>query len=105
MKNYIQTGDTLTVTAPAALASGDVVHVGQLVGIAATDAESGADVSILTRGVFELPKAAALAISAGDLVYWATAAGEVTKTNTDEALGVAVSTELAAATTVRVKIG
>ena len=34
MKNYIQDGDTITVAAPAAVASGDFVQVGRVRGIA-----------------------------------------------------------------------
>ena len=45
MTNYIQKGDTITVTAPATITSGSLVVVGSIVGVAACDAESGADVS------------------------------------------------------------
>ncbi|WP_371055741.1 DUF2190 family protein [Rhodosalinus sp. K401] len=106
MKNFIQTGDTLTIPAPAAVTSGAVVIAGGLVGIAATDAESGADVAIATAGVFDLPKEAALEITLGDAVYWDADPGVVTTTATDNtALGVAVAGALAAASSVRVKIG
>jgi predicted RecA/RadA family phage recombinase len=35
MRNYLQAGATVTVTAPANVSSGDVVIVGALVGVAA----------------------------------------------------------------------
>jgi predicted RecA/RadA family phage recombinase len=56
MKNYIQDGDTITVAAPAAVASGDFVQVGRIRGIAVTSAASGAAVELQTKGVFSIPK-------------------------------------------------
>lgn len=79
MKNFIQRGDTLTLTAPAALSSGDVVIVGGFIGVAAGDAENGADVETKLTGVFELPKAA-IDIAQGDQLYWSTSNGNVNKT-------------------------
>lgn len=70
MRNYIQPGNTLTLTAPAAIVSGDVVAVGSIIGVANGDAANGAPVDVDTVGVFRLPKVAALAIAAGDVVYW-----------------------------------
>jgi predicted RecA/RadA family phage recombinase len=42
MKNYLQAGETVTVTAPADVTSGTLVVVGSLVGVAAFDAASNA---------------------------------------------------------------
>jgi len=56
MKNYIQDGKILVVTAPAAVASGDFVQVGRIRGVAVTSAASGAQVELATEGVFEIPK-------------------------------------------------
>lgn len=104
MRNFIQDGDVLTVAAPAAVSSGDVVVVGGIVGVATTDAESAANVAVATRGVFTLTKKTSLVISAGDAVYWDSDPGETNKTDTDVYLGVAVESELSAATTVKVKL-
>lgn len=70
MKNFVQPGDCVTVPAPATVASGDGVQVGQLFGVAAADAASGADVAIKTTGVFDLPKTSAQEWTVGALVYW-----------------------------------
>lgn len=91
MKNFKQPGDTITVTAPAAVTSGDGVLVGSIFGVANFSADNGAEVEIKTTGVFELPKTSALAISVGDLLYWDNAAKVVNKTNTNKLIGVAVS--------------
>jgi predicted RecA/RadA family phage recombinase len=70
MKNYIQPGDVVTLTAPADVKSGEVVIVGGLAGIAATDAKQGAEVETVLVGVFELPKAAGSTLEPGALAYW-----------------------------------
>lgn len=80
MRNYVQRGDTLTLTAPAAVSGGDVVIVGSIIGVANGAVAIGAPVDLDVVGVFKLPKVSALAISAGDVVYWDTANKVVTKT-------------------------
>lgn len=106
MKNFIESGDTLTIPAPAAVSSGGVVVAGQLIGVAVSDAASGADVAVQTRGVFDLPKEAALAINLGAAVYWDATPGVVTTTAADNTpLGIATAAALASTATVRVRIG
>jgi predicted RecA/RadA family phage recombinase len=73
MKNYIEPGDTLTVAAPAAVNSGDVVVVGKLVGIATVNAALGAPVAVKLTGVFELPKVSAEAWTVGAPINWVVA--------------------------------
>lgn len=93
MKNFVQKGEIVTLTAPSALSSGDPVLVGSLFGIAATDATNGAEVEALTVGVFELPKATGEAWATGDKVYWDGTAKACTTTATDNSLiGVAMTT-------------
>ena len=70
MRNFIQTGDIVTILAPAAVSSGDGVLVGTLFGIAATDAEFGDNVAIKTTGVFTLPKTSTQAWTVGAAIYW-----------------------------------
>ena len=50
MKNYVQEGNTITVTAPATVTSGQLVVVGSISGVAAFDAASGADVEVTVEG-------------------------------------------------------
>jgi predicted RecA/RadA family phage recombinase len=70
MKNFISSGDIVTIPAPAAVSSGDGVLVGTLFGVAVTDADSGANVAIKTTGVFTLPKTSAQAWTVGAAIYW-----------------------------------
>lgn len=104
MKNYIHSGGTVTVAAPAAVVSGDGVLVGSLFGVANYSAGNGEEVEIKTTGVFELPKTSALAISVGDLLYWDSAAKVVNKTNTNKLIGVAVSAAANPSPTVGVRL-
>jgi len=80
MKNYVQEGKTITVTAPAAVTSGQLVVVGSIVGVAGFDAALGADVEVVTQGVFELPKIATDVINQGDKLYWDSGQAKLTKT-------------------------
>jgi len=95
MRNYIQPGNTLTLTAPAEIVSGAIVVVGSIIGVANGDAENGAPVDVDTVGVFRLPKVSALAIAAGDKVYYDSATKLVNKTASGNTL-LGVATEAAA---------
>lgn len=80
MKNFVQEGNTLTVAAPGTVASGDLVVVGSIIGVAATDAASTEEVEVDTVGVFTLPKVTTDVVAAGDKLYWDSGAGKLTKT-------------------------
>ena len=91
MKNYVQPGNTVTLTAPYAVASGDGLLVGSIFGVAAGTAALGDAVEAALTGVYDLKKVASQAWAAGDKVYWDNTAKEATKTTTSNALiGVAV---------------
>lgn len=92
MKNYIQAGENLTLPAPYNVSSGEGALVGAIFGVASVDALSGADVALVTEGVFTLPKEETDVIGVGDAVYWDDAAKNVTTTATDNTkIGAAVS--------------
>lgn len=80
MKNYIQPGETITLPAPADVASGDAVLVGAVFGVASATAVTGADVEVARRGVFEMAKKTAQAWTAGAKLYWDATNSEVTTT-------------------------
>lgn len=89
MKNFIKSGQTKTFTADADYSSGDVVVVGEFIGINAYDVVTGEQGEMALTGVYELAKEAALVINDGDQVYWDTTAKEVDKTGTNAELGIA----------------
>lgn len=101
MKNYVQTGDILTLSAPADVSSGGIVVVGTLVGVAQVDAVAGDPVAVVRRGVFaDLPKKTGEAWAVGDKLYWNATDGHMTKTATGAVLvGCAVATVVAAGET------
>lgn len=104
MKNWIQSGDTVSVVAPDDVVSGNGVIVGSLFGLAVSDAVSGADVEIVTVGVADITKAAG-AITQGAKVYWDNTAKAVTTTvGTNTLIGCAVVAAANGDATVRVRL-
>lgn len=108
MKNFIQNGDTLTMTAPAGgVVGGALVVLGSLFGVAAQSAPAGADFDLVTEGVFNLPKKTGETPAIGAKVYWETATSSVTTTPTGNTLiGVHVgkAAAVAGAATLLVKL-
>ena len=70
MRGYIQPGNTITLPAPYAVASGDGLLVGAIFGIATGSAAINAEVETLTEGVVELRKAPSQAWVVGARIYW-----------------------------------
>lgn len=92
MRNYVQPGNTVTVTAPYAVLSGAGVLVGSLFGVASTSAAETAQTEIVTEGVFDLAKVQAQAWTVGQPVYWDATAKLCTTTATDNTrIGVALA--------------
>ena len=70
MDNFIESGELLTVAAPAVVVGGQLIQVGNLTGVCADDAASGADVVIQTEGAFRLAKATGFVPAAGEVAYF-----------------------------------
>ncbi len=107
MRNYVQPGKTLTLTAPYALTSGQGALVGSIFGVAKTDLASGASGEFQTEDVIDLTKAGATAVTAGALVYWDNAARNVTTNaaaGANKLIGAATQAAAAGDATVRVKL-
>jgi predicted RecA/RadA family phage recombinase len=102
MKNYVQEGNVVVLTAPYTVASGAGAKVGALFGVAVNDVTSGATGPFQITGVVDLAKDTSV-FSAGDIVYWdntnkvaiSTAAGNMP-------IGRAIAGALTGAATVRV---
>lgn len=107
MKNYVQSGDVVTVPAPAALASGAGALVGTMFGVAQHAADNGAVVALAISGVFDLPKAASQAWTVGAAIYWdntAKACTTVSSGNTKIGVAIAAVGSGAGETTGRVRL-
>lgn len=83
MKNFIQAGSNLTLTAPYAVTSGAGCKIGSIFGVACGDAANGATVDLATFGVFDLVKVSTDAFTVGSAVYW----NDTTKLCTSTASG------------------
>lgn len=107
MKNYIQDGLNVTVAAaPYAVVAGACVLVGVgLFGVAAGTAASGAEVVLVTGGVFDLAKLEAQAWTVGAKVYWDNTAKLCTTVSTSNTLiGVAIDAAANPTTIGRVRL-
>ena len=93
MKNYVQKGETLTLTAPYAVTSGGGALVGSIFGVAATDVASGEEGEFQVEGVFDLVRqvGGSTGWTQGTLIYWDNTTKVITKTATSNKLiGVSV---------------
>jgi len=91
MKNYVQPGNTITLIAPYAVASGDGLLVGSIFGIAAGAAALGEPVETALVGVFDITKVGSQAWTVGAKVYWDDTNKRTTNVATSNTLiGVAV---------------
>ena len=105
MKNYVQQGETLTLTAPYAVAAGAAFKVGSIIAVATSAADSAATVEGITCGVFDLAKVSAQAWTVGAPIYWDDTAKLFTPTSTSNALaGVAVAVAANPSATGRVRL-
>ncbi len=114
MKTSIQPGNNLDVAAPYAVESGQGVLLGLIFGVAAHDADNGAELTISTVGVYDLAKWNTAVFTVGAPVYFDVAtksarSGESEDSNSsgesEVLIGVAVAAAGAGGSTVRVKLG
>lgn len=107
MKNFVQKGETLTLT-PAANVSAGVGYLfgTALFGVAAGNVVSGTAGEFVTEGVVEVAKTSALAISVGDRVFWDATNSVVNKTSAAQVcVGIAVEAAANPSATVKIKLG
>jgi predicted RecA/RadA family phage recombinase len=96
MRNYIDSGDAIAVTAPRALASGEGCLVGTgMFGFAVTSALISTTVVLERKGRFSHAKTSAQAWVVGDLIYWDDTNHVLTTTSAGNTL-VGVATAIAA---------
>lgn len=69
--NYVQEGKTIDYTnGGSAIAAGDVVVVGEQIGVALGDIANGETGAVALEGVFDLPKVDAAVIGVGESVIY-----------------------------------
>jgi predicted RecA/RadA family phage recombinase len=106
--NHVQTGNTLTLTAPYTRTAGQGALIGTAIfGVAEQDVTSGAEGEFSLTEVWDLAKGVASAdtFAVGDIVYWDNSAKHCSPTDGDGVeIGVCVKEATAADTTVRVRL-
>ena len=102
---FVQTGDAIDYTPTVDVAAGEVIVLGDLVGVAKQPIKANQLGSLAVSGVFDFEKASG-AISVGALVYWDDDDDRVATTvaSGNKLLGKAVRAAAAADATVRVRL-
>lgn len=104
MTNYVQDGDTILLTAPYTVTSGQAAKVGKFFGVACDDITSGATGQFKTEGVFAITKTTG-AIAQGDPVFWDNTNKYLTTTaNSNTEVGVCLVAALSGDATVTVRL-
>lgn len=103
---YWQRGETLDYTAEEAVANGQVVSLGNRIGVAGNDIAKGATGALHVTGVYIMDKKASEKITMGAPVYYDAAADEITATEKGNVpAGYAAATAEAGDAIVLVNIG
>ena len=106
---YVQEGASIDYTPGVAVAAGDVVVQGDLVGVAKLDIAADQLGALAVEGVFDFPKAtgASTAITAGETLYWDEGAGQATASaggGANKELGKAIAAASDGDATVRARL-
>lgn len=107
MKNFVQHGERMDLTAPYAVTAGQGALVGAMFGVAITDVANGVVGAFSTEGVYTLPKATGAGTfgSQGTLAYWDNTNRVVTASSSGTTkIGVFAATNVSADTTCRVRL-
>ena len=107
MDNFIQEGEVLewTNTTTSDVASGDVVVIGDRIGVAVADIDVDDAGSLCVEGVFELDALTAATWDQGDVLYWHQTNLELTNiASANVVAGYAAAAKAALATVAKVKI-
>jgi predicted RecA/RadA family phage recombinase len=106
MTNFIQRGNTVTLTAPYAVTSGQAALVGSIFGLAATDIDNGAEGEFALEGVVDITKSTEVDFAQGDKVYWHATARQCADSDSSDSylIGTCVVAAGISAITVRVRL-
>lgn len=108
MKNFVQPGELLTLTAPDDLTSGQLCQIGSLIVVATADVANGDPFEALVGpAVVTAPKPNDEAWTEGEKLYWDDGAGQVTiddNTAANPLIGVAAAAAAETDTTGSVRL-
>ncbi len=91
MKNFVQNGNALDLTASAAYASGELVIEGEIVGVAVTDIASGEVGAVSVTGVYEFDKESAATLAQGDKAYYDSSTKKLDDNTSNPCVGTVVA--------------
>ena len=103
MASYVQDGDLLDHTPASAVAAGEVVVIGSLVGVAPRAIAANALGSLAIEGVWEMPCATGATGAQGSAINWYATSG-VAHASTGTAAGYLAKARAAGDSTVHVKL-
>jgi predicted RecA/RadA family phage recombinase len=102
---FISDGRYIDHTAAGALASGDVVVQGDLVGVVQRPLATGELGALVVDGVFDFNKSGGIAYTVGQILYWDDTNNVVTATASgNKQIGKVVRAAASADTTVRMRL-
>jgi predicted RecA/RadA family phage recombinase len=102
---FVQDGDSIDYTPGGALASGDVVVQGDLVGVTKRPLAAGELGSLSVGGLFDFAKNPGVSYSVGSILYWDDTNNVVTTTASgNKQIGKVIRAAASADTTVRVRL-
>lgn len=102
---YVQLGDSIDYRPTTDVAAGDLVIVGEIVGVAKLDIPANTLGALALTGIYDIAKIS-VTITQGEIVYWDASNKKITNIATDNtAVGVCVLTSDATAETARIRIG
>ena len=105
MKNFVQSGDTMPLVAPYAVASGDGFLVGTLFAVAAGAAANGAAVEGKLTGVFDITALSTDVATQGAKIYWDNTNKRMTTTvGSNSFVGALAAAKANGETTARVRL-
>ena len=105
MKLYAQPGESIPMTAPYTVTSGQGALIGTLFGVATADITSGAVGTFLIEGVVTVAKATGVNWVQGALLYWDDSAKKITNVTTSNTrVGVAMQAQVNGDTTCLIRL-
>lgn len=81
MATFVHDGDAIDYTPSSAVAAGDVVVIGELIGVAKHPIAANTRGALAVVGVFDFPKAGSTVFAAGDKAFWDATGGRAVTTD------------------------
>ncbi len=72
---YIQKGDSVDFTPSVDMDAGEIVRLGNLIGITKTPVKAGTLGTLAVSGIFDVQKSAGISFTAGSNIFWNSEAG------------------------------